>query len=418
MSKKQLSNKKMDVVVPPAPKRVRNPKGVRLLRGIMLFAAFAVAIISWAYRLFDLGTIIGNGGMSDLAAYYRAAQSMLTHQPIWVIGESAPFGPPLTLIPFLPLLALPLVLAQFTISLLNVLLYVLAWYLIAKRFAKRFSLTQPSWWVGLAVMAWSFPISYSLGAGNPMGMVTWGIISYLVNPPLLASIGLILAISLKFFPVILLSLITKKRADVVKATAIIAVLTILMLVSFWAWPSQWSAYSAYASHLGQLALVRGDAAAQNQSFMSALLRLGVVGSWLTASTLFWSGGLLLLVGLWIISEKPWKKMTSENRLQWGMRLLATLVLIHPMPWQYYHALFMPYILLRLVQKRFAYLPVLLLLSFNAGWLPASFPGMPLLASSQWLGTFLLIIVEFSLSKKTSINQIIKDRSFFNRVSPR
>lgn len=412
MSSKRSAKNQAAIIPPASAKKSGNTRLKKFLHGLWLLATITLALISWGYRLFDLGTIIGSGGMGDFTAYYQAGKNLLGHQAIWVIGESAPFGPPFTLIPFLPFLSLPLILAQFVFTLINVLLYVLAWHLITKSFIRHFSLKKSFWWVGLTFMAWSFPVSYSLGAGNPMGMVSWGISNFLLSSSVVTSIGLALAICLKLFPAVLLPLVNKKRSELIKSGVAGSIVGVIVLLSLLLWPSQWRSYLAYAAHIVKRPAVQDGLSMQNQSFASMLGRLGVEGSWRTTFVGIWSIGMLLLVGLWIATERPWKKWTAENRLQWGMRLLAVVLLVHPTPWQYYHALFIPYILLRLAQKRFVYLPVLLLLSFNGAWLPSFLPGMSLLASSQWLGLLLLIVVELLSSKKTSIDQIDQRSKFF------
>ncbi len=416
MSTKRLPKNQAAIIPPVSAKKSGNPRLKKFLSGLWLLATIVLALISWGYRLFDLGTIVGSGGMGDFTAYYHAGKNLLTHQAIWVIGESAPFGPPFTLIPFLPFLSLPLILAQFVFTIINVLLYVLAWHLITKKFIRHFSLKKSFWWMGLTFMAWSFPVSYSLGAGNPMGMVTWGSINFLLSSSVVTSIGLAFAICLKLFPAVLLPLVNKKRSELIKAGVAGSIIAFIVLLSLLLWPLQWRSYFTYAAHVVKTPTAHNGVSMQNQSFASMLGRLRVEGSWLTTFVGVWSIGMLLLVGLWMATETPWKKWTAENRLQWGMRLLAVVLLIHPTPWQYYHALFIPYVLLRLAQKRFVYLPVLFLLSFNGAWLPSFLPGMSLLASSQWLGLLLLVVVELLSSKKTSIDQIIRDRGFFTQVT--
>lgn len=416
MSSKRSAKNQAAIIPPASAKKSGNTRLKKFLHGLWLLVMITLALISWGYRLFDLGTIIGSGGMGDFTAYYQASQKLPGHQPIWVIGESAPFGPPITLIPFLPFLSVPLVVAQFAFSLLNALLYICSWHLIAKTFIRHFSLKKSFWWVGLTCMAWSFPVSYSLGAGNSMGIVTWGIANYLLSASVVSSIGLALAICLKLFPAVLLPLVNKKRSELIKAGVAGSIVGVTVLLSVLLWPSQWRSYLNYATHLFKTPATQNGLSMQNQSFASMLARLGVEGSWLTTFVGAWSIGMLLLVGFWMATEKPWKKWTTENRLQWGMRLLAVVLLVHPTPWQYYHAIFIPYILVQLAQKRFSYVPVLLLLSFNGAWLPSFLPGISLVASSQWFGLLLLIVIEFSLSKKSSIDQIIRDRGFFTQVA--
>jgi hypothetical protein len=416
MSTKRLSKKKAAVVAPQPPQKSKKIRVKKLGTFLLLVIAVFLALFSWGYRLFDLGIISGNGGMGDLVAYYHASEQLLANQEIWVIGKSAPFGPPSTLVPFLPFVTVPLTLFHFIFSLLNVALYVLTWLLVAKWHTKRFTLKNSFWWLGLAFMAWSFPVSYSLGAGNPMGLITWGIYSYLATTTLLSALGLALAVTLKLFPVVLLLITTKKRAGLVRTGLVGGIAMVVVLLSLVLWPAQWGEYVAYLKNIMQAPVVNAGLAIQNQSIVSLLGRLGLDGAWTRLFALGWSLGMLVLVGLWFASAKPWKKLTLERRLQWGMRLLAAILLIHPTPWQYYHALFIPYVLLRVMQRKLIFVPALLLLSFNGAWLPHAFPGASLLASSQWLGLLWLMLVEFWISKQSSIDQIIKDRGFFNHVA--
>lgn len=416
MSTKRLSKKQAAIVAPQAPQKKKAFRVKKLGKILFLLASVALAFFSWGYRLFDLGLIVGNGGMGDLVDYYQAGKHLLNNQSIWVIGERAPFGPPSTLVPFLPFLLISRTLFHFVFSLFNAAFYVFAWMLIAKRVTKRFSFKQSAWWLGLAILPLSFPISYSLGAGNPMGFITWGIYNYLVTTSFVAAFGLIVAITLKLFPVALLLVTTKKRPDLFRVGVVGGAVMTVIASSLLLWPAQWRSYVAYLLHIMRLPTVNSEFALQNQSMGSMLGRLGVDGSWLTIFVFVWSIGLLVLVGLWLASAKPWKKLTLERRLVWGMRLLAAILLIHPTPWQYYHALFVPYLLLRVMQKQLVYLPALLLISFNGAWLPETFPGGSLLASSQWFGLLLLVAIEFWFSKRSSIDQIIKDRGFFNHVS--
>jgi hypothetical protein len=416
MSTKRLSKKQAALVAPSAPKKIKAYRVKKLGKLLLLVGSVLLAFFSWGYRLFDLGLIVGSGGMGDLIDYYQASMHLLSNQPIWVIGERAPFGPPSTLVPFLPLLLIPRTLVHFAVSLANVIFFGFAWMLVAKRFAKRFTFKQSSWWLALAFMAWSFPVSYSLGAGNPMGLVTWGIYGYLLTTSLVATLGLAVLITLKLFPAVVLLATTKKKPDLLRVGVVSGITIAIMASSLVLWSAQWRSYVAYVFHIMSLSTANTDFALHNQSMGSMLGRLGVSGSWLSFFVMGWSIGLIALVTLWLASAKPWKKLTLERRLVWGMRLLTAILLIHPTPWQYYHAIFVPYILLRVMQKQIAYLPALLLISFNGAWLPQTFPGASLLASSQWFGLLLLLVIEFWLSKRSSIDQIIKDRGFFNPVS--
>ncbi len=419
MSKKRLSKHQAVVAMLPAPKRAKNSRARLLLRAILLVVAMSAAVLSWGYRLFDVGEIIGHGGLGDFSAYFEASRALISGKVIWAIGKPAPFGPPFTLIPFLPFVFLPKVAAQIGFSFINAVAYVLTWYVLGKQCLRRFSFAHIPWWFGLALLPWSFPVAYSLGSGNPMGIVTWGVYASLLMHSLTASLAVSAAVLLKVFPLVLVPLAGgKKQERLWQRVMLLGVVIGVAGISLLVWTDQWVAFGAYALHLINISGNSVDSAAQNQSFTSSITRIGMSTSWLRVITIMWNLGVMGFAAAWFNQEQPWKKMPQAKRLTWGMRLLALTLLVHPMPWQYYYALFVPYLFLMLIHKRFAYLPVLVLLSFNSGWLQGGMAVNAFANSSQFLATLLFMSIEFVSSKRTSIDQIIKESSFFKATPSR
>ncbi len=138
----------------------------------MIIIAILFCVIAWLYRIINLLSIISNGKLVDFFGYFNVAQQIMSRRVEGTTLLNTSYGPPFVYLPFLPWAALPFKLAEILFTLVNLtafgFVFVKLWQKAGLKFDWRF-------WVLIGLSAFSFPLIYSLGMGNPIGLVTLGI---------------------------------------------------------------------------------------------------------------------------------------------------------------------------------------------------------------------------------------------------
>lgn len=350
-----------------------------------LVLSFLFFLILWAYRLNHINGIIQHGQLADFQRYYDAAATIVGGQSNSKLIADATFGPPSTIIPYLPFALLPFMLAEYALTVLNVFCYFIVFYRIWKRF-----LGKISWffWFFLSLLAFSFPIIFSLGMGNPIGIVTLGIYSFfIIRNKFIKTLSFTIAILLKLFPVILLFHFVFSKEKIWKILLVLFLCTSATVII--ALPSNsWTLYSQSFQKI--YATASADPAIYNQSFTSTLARMGVSSS--PFSPLYLGFALSILT---LVISRAFVTLSSRGENNTELRIAAMLfsaaLLLHPFPWQYYFATLLPFVMIRLKQKTLVYLFIFLLLSLNGGNFSIESPLKALLDSTQFVGTLLLFM---------------------------
>lgn len=361
-----------------------------------LYISIFFCVLLWIYRLFSLNTIITEGYLADFKiGYYDTLQTIINGQPDSLHIAQSTLGPPFVLIPYLPLAFLPLKIAEYILTIINIICYFLVFYTLTKKFIGKHTW---SFWVLLGMLAFSFPIIFSLGMGNPIGVVTLGIYAcWIFKNKWLQMGSFVLAIFLKIFPIVLLGhyLLSIKKSSIIVHFNKIAILLVFVvffsILTALIIPSDaWLLYKQAAQNLYK---ATPDIKIYNQSFSSTLARSGfVVPSfsfiyWLFASTLLFIAGFILL------QVNKLKKILSikDINLKLAALFLTVVLLLHPAPWQYYFATLLPFLIIRIQQREFIYLLIFLMLSFDGGkWQIEGFLKT-FAYSSQFFGALMLFI---------------------------
>lgn len=152
---------------------------------LLTIVAFLAFLFFWTVRVIKLVSIIRTSLLPDFMGYYQGVVSLVSQKPDFALIISKSFGPPFVFIPFLPFALLPPIYAELATTFINLIGYFVTFFLIWKLYFKK---TGPLFWAILALMSFSFPIVYSLGMGNPIGLVTLGIYSFWIFRKRLAKV--------------------------------------------------------------------------------------------------------------------------------------------------------------------------------------------------------------------------------------
>lgn len=331
----------------------------------LFYLSILFCIALWGSRIYKLNLIILDGHLVDFHKLYFAAKGLIGGGESEFIATSS-YGPPIIYVPYIPLTLLPFKLAEFVITYLSLFSYFLVFYLFWKR---NYSKTSSFFWFFLGVLAFSFPIIYSLGMGNPIGIVLLGIYGFFIfKRNFIRGFFYGLASVLKLFPLIILPFLLidkfKRRVKILTykfkkflLTFIGVTVTIFLFVP----GNVWRSYYYFFSNLLRKVATNIDFTPYNQSFSSGVSRLGI--NVYTFSSTYWFYVLLLLLILifytfYLLKTK--KKFDTEFYLF----LISFTLLIHPFPWQYYYAIFLPFLMINIFKKKLAYIIVFLLLSLD------------------------------------------------------
>src|SRR3989344_3803195 len=148
-----------------------NPVKLSVLdRGKIYYFSVLFAVVLWVYRLDKLHSSILYGQLPDFHKLFFAAKALVQGGDSQFIATSS-YGPPIIYVPYLPLTPLSFKSAEFAITYISLFSYVLVFYLFWRRYYTKLS---AYFWFFLGVLAFCFPIIYSLGMGNPIGIVVLG----------------------------------------------------------------------------------------------------------------------------------------------------------------------------------------------------------------------------------------------------
>lgn len=361
-----------------------------------LYISIVFCILLWSYRLFSLNTIITEGYLIDFKiSYYDTLRTIINGQPDSLQIAQSTLGPPFVLIPYFPLAFLPLKLAEYILTITNIICYFLVFYTLTKKFIGKHTW---SFWLLLGLLAFSFPIIFSLGMGNPIGVVTLGIYAFWIFKNKWLQMGsFILAIFLKIFPIVLLGhyLLSIKKSSIIVHFEKIAIMLALMIFFslFTALIIPADTWPLYKQHAQRLYKATPDAKIYNQSFSSTLARAGLFIP--SFSLIYWSFAttIVAIVTLIILKLSRLKNflLIKDVNLKLAVLFLTLTLLLHPAPWQYYFAVLIPFLIIRIQQRRIIYLLIFLMLSFDGGKWQTEGLLKTFTYGSQFFGALILFI---------------------------
>lgn len=355
---------------------------------LLTLAAFSVCWLFWLLRTVKLMLIINSGFLPDFVGYYQAARSLISPEPDFSFIVNQSYGPPFVFILFLPLAFLALPEAELAITLINLVSYWLVFWLVWQLYFKK---TRPVFWLILALMSFSFPLVYSLGMGNPIGLVTLGIYSFWLFKHKLAKVlPFLAAVWLKIYPVLIVPALWLRKSTKKDGWLALAGLFLGLGFSLIALPQAlWTSYVASWQQITLNTKKVIDFAIYNQSFSSSLARLGLEAKFLSGPNIAFIFFLtsLLLAYLVLTAKKP-----GRRQLESVIVLLCFALLIHPFPWQYYFASLLPWLMVKIVQKKIGFVLAFLLISLDGNRLAVSGLIKGLLDSSQFLAALLIFLM--------------------------
>lgn len=358
----------------------------------LYLASLIFCILAWTYRFYSLFKISAFGMLQDFRVYYLASRTIIEGVPNADIIVKSSFGPPFTVLGFLPFSFFSYSFDQIFITVVNILCFAVVFFGLWKRW---YGAITSFFLFFLSITAFCFPVIFSLGMGNPIGILTLGIyIFWLSKNILLQWIFFSTAVVLKLFPLVILPVVFVSvhknslsfKTQQIKAAGIaLCAVTLLSLILF---PTEvWSLYSTYSQ---ERHFTVPDPVVYNQSFSSTLARFKVLVS--SFSPVYWIFSIVLLssVVVYILNNKN-SIFSYKNSLDGAILLLCTALLLHPFPWQHYFAIFIPFLMLEI--KKYSVFPtiIFILVSFDGGKIGASGLMGILLNSSQFLATLLLFI---------------------------
>ncbi len=319
-------------------------------------------ITLWAYRMFKINMIIINGHLFDFYKLFYAAKELIGGGESDFIASSS-YGPPIIYIPYIPLTFLSFKLAEFIITYISLAAYFVVFYLFWKR---NYSKTNPYFWFFIGILAFSFPIIYSLGMGNPIGLILLGIYSFFIfKRGIIIGFFYGIASMLKLFPLIMLPFMLldkyiRKEKVLNKQTKrfLMAFFGVVAAILLAVPRDVWIKYIHFISSIFGKVATGVDLTAYNQSFSSGISRIGIMVY--TFSLVYWFF-VLLMLSLLIFYTFYLIKTNKKFDIEFYLFLIAFILLIHPFPWQYYYAIFMPFLMIKIFEKRFEYLLIFIIL---------------------------------------------------------
>jgi hypothetical protein len=295
-------------------------------------------------------------------------------------------GPPFVVIPYLPLAFFSFATANYILMILNVLCFFLAFILLWKMFIKKISYL---FWIFSGLLFFTLPVSYGLGMGNPMGIVTLGCFSLILfsEKRKLASTLITFTSFLKIFPLVSIPayILLKPRDEKMRIYIYINII-IFSLLSFFLLPKDsWKVY-IHQFFQQYLSNANPDISIYNQSFISSLSRVGTNMPLLLIPFI-----LVLTFFVIVITRKIYKShlFIQEKLFQVTVLFLAFFLLIHPFPWQYYFSIFIPFLFIQIAKKEYIYIPALFLMSLDGNKIDIDvLKGI--INSSQFIATCTLV----------------------------
>ncbi len=370
---------------------------------VLIKISFFIFLVFWSIRLYKLIEIIFKIGiLPDFYGYYRVIHNLFSVSPdlSYIVHNS--FGPPFVLLPFLPFTIFSLKIAEVLITFVNLASFFIVFYLLWKHFLKKIT---PLFWILLSLISFSFPLTYSLGGGNPMGLVTLGIYSlWIFKNKYLRQFFFTVSVLLKIYPAVVIPGLLFGKTKLKDILMPLASLVLGLVISIIILPLNiWSYYLKEIQGVTSRVSTAVDPAIVNQSFSSSFARLGIEIKFLSFGYIAFALGIfsLLLIFLYQV-----KKIKSNNQVEIAIALLCLLLLIFPTPWQYYFAVILPFLIIKLGQKRWIFILPLLLISFNGNLLSGGGLIKNFLDSSQFLATLII----FFLITLEPLSKIINNKA--------
>jgi len=303
----------------------------------MLFFLFC-----WGVRFYKIFFIVEKGLLMDFFAYYRTVKSFYSLEKI----ELTSAGPPIVYLPFFPFSFFSLKAGQFLITTISFFSYFFSSFFLYRLVFKK---VDDFFLFYFSLTAFSFPIIFSLGMGNPIGFVVLSCYGLFVfRSPFWRSLVFVLGGILKLFPFleVIPFIFIKKEKKLLKM--IILVFIFFLVISWLIFPK--TVWFLYFSFLKQKFFLRknlADLSSYNQSFLSTIARFGVKPTFFSFLFLIW---FLILTTLlfWYFRNLRLKNVFSM--IESGVLLLSFSFLIHPFPWQYYYAVFLPYLRIKIKKE--------------------------------------------------------------------
>ncbi len=346
-------------------------------------AAFLTFVVVWLVRVMKILSSIKTGVLPDFYLFYRAVSNLFLPKPNFDLIVKSSYGPPFIYVPFLIFVHWPFWLAEVTITLLSLFGYLASFYLLWKMNHKK---TTSLFWLLMAMMAYSFPIVYSLGMGNPLGVVTLGIYGFFVFKNKFLK-GFLLAVSslLKIFPLSILAGFRQKEITIGFASFFIGLLLSTIILPVRIWPH----YLDWLIRIDPLSKRIINPSIYNQSFSSTLARFSGLTEF-SPNYYYVFIFFILLIFTWVVLIVG-KKIRIDS-LDLSMLALSAMLLIHPYPWQYYFATLLPYLVIKIASGNYYFLLPLCLMSVDGNRIVSSGFVKAAADSSQFFAALILFFM--------------------------
>lgn len=270
------------------------------------------------------------------------------------------YGPPFIYLPFLIFINMPFKVAEISITLVSIIGYLFAFYYLWKSYYKE---TTALFWLLLGVMSFSFPISYSLGMGNPIGIVTLGVYSlFVLKDNFWKRFLFVISSLLKIFPISVLSYFVFNKLN--KKELFYSLMSLLtgLLLSIVLLPKNiWFEYLIWLNKINPINKEIINPSIYNQSYSSTVSRFLKITD---LPPFYYHFFIFVLIAVVVYYIWLSKKRIKVEPLDASVFILSFSLLIHPYPWQYYFAVLLPYLVLKVASKNYIFLIPLILMSID------------------------------------------------------
>jgi hypothetical protein len=346
---------------------------------LLLFLSFLIFIFAWIVRMTKIGFILQNGILPDFFLFYQAVNHLYgINQNLNLVVKSS-YGPPFIYVPFLIFMSMPFKFAEYLLTTVNIAAYLLSFYLLIKIKLKKFTTLS---WLLIALMSFSFPVTYSLGMGNPIGLITLGIYGlFIFKNKYIKSFLFTISSLIKIFPLIVLGAFKKKEIF-----ENLRIFIVGLIFSFLILPIKiWAIYFDRLIKINPINKTVINSSIYNQSFSSTIARFSGVYEF---SPIFYYFLIIFLTILLIYFIFLTKRIKTDS-LDCAIYFLSFILLIHPYPWQYYFAIFLPFLILKISQKKYFFLIPLILISIDGNRFIGNGFINAFLNSAQFFSVFII-----------------------------
>lgn len=369
----------------------RKDKNVLIFISI-IFLLFAHIFIFLKLNL--IGLLSGKIEMLDIDAYYHLSHAVLNSTNPYQVPTMQTAGPPLVILPFIPLSIWKIDSARVLITLLNLLSATISCYLLAKKVNPKLTILMTLFF---STLLWiSFPARFSLSLGQPNLIIMLFITLTLINQTKsISALYLTFILTLKSFFVFSLLAIIKKNTKIF-ALSLVLILAIVVASLQLIKPEYYRYFISQRAKSTVLASQTiKDVDYYNQSIKTTASRFGFKN--------YYQEIFIVVVLLSIIFLFNKQSLSSA---------IIVSTLLSPVVWQHYFVYFFPiYVLLFFKlfdQKKYQFI-IFLLISFvlnsvEIKWLQNKPTTLfnSLLASHYLIGSLiLLLILDLFDNKKTN-----------------